>query len=293
MIYSMTGFGRGEAKINEIAINVEIKSINSRFCEIFIKMPMRYTVQEEMLKNMIKEELQRGKIDALVDISSKGNFENKIELDDEKLQGYLSAIEGMKEKFKIKGELNIQNVLAMDGIFIRKDNKEIVAKYWDGIESALKKALKNIEKSRREEGKSLERDFKKRIKTISKNLIYIETTAKKRNKQIYKKLREKTAALVEGINKIDRARLEQEVALLSEKYDITEECVRSKHHINFFTNTMKDGGIIGKKLEFTIQEMSREINTIGAKGNEFKISMYVINIKEEIEKIREQVRNIL
>ncbi len=293
MIYSMTGFGRSEVRVKGTTINMEIKSINSRFCEIFIKMPIRYTVQEEMVKNIIKEDLHRGKIDVLVDISPKKNFRNEIEIDEDKLRGYLSVIRNMKEKFSIEGELNIQNILALDGVFRKKEDNEVVDRYWEGIKIALKKALKNIKESRREEGMSLEKDFKKRINLISNNLKCIEKIEKKRNKQIFKKLKEKANTLIKGINGIDKSRLEQEVALLSEKYDITEERVRLEHHNRFFLNTIKDGEIVGKKLEFTIQEMSREINTIGAKGNEFEISKYVINIKEEIEKIREQVRNIL
>ena len=293
MTYSMTGYGKGEFKVGSTVINVEIRSVNSRFCEILIKMPVKFTIQEEMLKNFIKDNLKRGKIDVLIEISGKEDFESVIDVNEEKLYGYLNAVKKIKEKFKIDGEINIQNILEIPDIFVTREEKDIVEKFWEGVNRATSKAIKNLNKSRREEGKDLEKDLKERINTIIKNLEYIERTAEKKNKQIFKRLKEKINTLVEGVEKIDKERLELEVAFLSEKHDITEECVRLNHHNNFFLQTLKDGGEIGKKLEFILQEMSREINTIGAKGNLFEISEFVIYIKEEIEKLREQVRNIL
>jgi len=289
----MTGFGKGEFKVGSTVINVEIRSVNSRFCEILIRMPIKFTIQEEMLKNFIKDNLKRGKIDVLIEISGKEDFESVIDVNEEKLYGYLNVVKKIKEKFKIKGEINIQNILEIQDIFITREEKDIVEKFWEGVNRAASKAIKNLIKSRREEGKDLAKDLKERINTIIKNLKYIERAAEKKNKQIFKRLKEKINKLVEGVEKINKGRLELEVAFLSEKYDITEECVRLNHHNNFFLQTLKDGGEIGKKLEFILQEMSREINTIGAKGILFEISKFVIYIKEEIEKLREQARNIL
>ena len=293
MIYSMTGYGRGEFRVDSTVINVEIKSVNSRFCEIFVKLPVKFTIQEEMLKNFIKDSLKRGKIDVIVEIFGKEDFESVIKVNEEKLYGYLNAVKEIKKKFKVEGEISIQNILEIEDIFVKREEKDIVERFWKGINRTTSVAIKNLIKSRREEGKDLEKDLKKRINNIIKNLKYIERIAEKRNKQIFKRLKERVDTLIEGIENIDKERLELEVALLTEKYDITEECIRLNHHNNFFLKTIRDGGEVGKKLEFIIQEMSREINTIGAKGNLFEISRFVIYIKEEIEKLREQVRNIL
>ena len=293
MIYSMTGYGRGEFRVDSTVINVEIKSVNSRFCEIFVKLPVKFTIQEEMLKNFIKDNLKRGKIDVFVEISGREDFESVIEVNEEKLYGYLNAVKEIKKKFKVEGEISIQNILEIEDIFVKREEKDIVERFWKGINRTTSVAIKNLIKSRREEGKDLEKDLKKRINNIIKNLKYIERIAEKRNKQIFKRLKERVDTLIEGIENIDKERLELEVALLTEKYDITEECIRLNHHNNFFLKIIRDGGEVGKKLEFIIQEMSREINTIGAKGNLFEISRFVIYIKEEIEKLREQVRNIL
>jgi uncharacterized protein (TIGR00255 family) len=289
----MTGFGRSESKVNSYNISVEIKSVNSKFCEIFVKMPAKYTIQEELLKDIIKENLKRGKIDALVEITGREDVVSKIFIDEDKLKGYLSSLKKIKEKYKLGGEISIQNIIEIEDIFAKREEKEIIEKLWEDIKKALMIAIKNILNSRKEEGKFLENDLKNRINTIKKNLKYIEKSAQIRNKLLFNTLKKKVNALIQGIEKIDRERLEFEVALLSEKYDITEECVRLNHHNEFFLNVLKEGGEVGKKLDFIIQEMAREVNTIGAKGNSYEISKFVISIKEELEKLKEQVRNIV
>lgn len=292
MINSMTGFGKGGARVRSAAITAEIKSVNNRYCEVFAKMPVRFTVQEEYIKDKIKTELKRGKIDILIEITGEKEGGERILIDDEKLGNYIAVLNSVKKKYNVEGNIAVHDILKLDDVFV-KEEKDIITIYWDGILKAVSTALMNVQKSRKAEGKNIEKDLRKRIAIIKKNLNEIEKTAKKRTKIVYDKLRKKVETLVKRIDKVNRERLELEILLLSEKYDITEECVRLKHHNSFFLETLRDGDEVGKRLEFILQEMTREVNTIGSKGNSFDISKYVVTIKEEIEKLREQVRNIV
>ncbi|MCK4966148.1 YicC family protein [bacterium] len=293
MINSMTGYGKGGANIGSTVITVEIKSVNNRYCEVFTRMPFRFTIQEEQVREKVKGVLKRGKIDVLVEITGDKKSGERIAIDDEKLLDYLSVLNNVKKKYNIEGDITVQDILNLDDVFIKEEEKNVIEIYWDGILKAVLKALINVEKSRRAEGKNIEKDLRKRIGIIRKNLSAIEAAAKKRSKAVADKLHKKVEILVKRIDRVNKERLELEILLLSEKYDITEERVRLKHHNSFFLETLKDGGEAGKRLEFILQEMTREVNTIGAKGSSFDISKYVVIIKEEVEKLREQVRNIV
>ena len=284
MIFSMTGFGRQELDVNDKKIIIEIQSLNSKSLDVNFRVNDSFYFITEYLRKSIKDRLIKGKIDVTIDIVDL-NEDYQILFNKKRIKSY---VEELKKDFKIDETQIISNLLS--------DNKFISPKisYTKAEEKKIKNLLDNVIHElieyRRIEGVTITKDLKKSISTIEINLkkvVTLESTRIKDKKNKFKSYFNE----IEG--DYDKSRLEQEIIYYIEKIDINEELIRLKHHLNFFTSEMKKKDIRGKKLSFISQEIGREINTIGSKANNFKIQSMVVNMKEEVEKIKENIFNIL
>lgn len=290
MISSMTGYGRAETSINGAKVTVEISSVNNRFCEIQCRLPKFATDLEPKVKELILSQISRGKIYYALNWEET-SVANLVKLNEEAAEIYFKIIKELKEKYKLKGSVEVEDILTLPNL-IKFEREEIdPEKVWGLISEATLKALTQLKQMRQKEGEQLAQDLKQRSLSLEKIVKEIEELSVKSVDAYRIRLKNKISELLtEKI--VDEQRLALEVALMAERSDITEECVRFKSHNQQFLATLNQDGSQGKKLGFILQEMHREVNSIGAKTQEAQIAQKVIILKEEIEKIREQVQNI-
>lgn len=287
----MTGFGKTICESPNFKVTVEIKSVNGKQSDIKIRMPSVYNEKEILLRSLIAQSLERGNIELTLYIGNSAenpNFSFNKTL----------ALKYYSELKSLAKEINTENNTDYIGLIMKlpdvlKPEKSVIdEKEWDIIYKTVVKALEELDKSRKNEGIKLERDFRKRIDFIFKLLKEIEKLDPIRLKSIKQRLRNNLLDVIDK-SKIDENRLEQELVFYIEKIDITEEKVRLKSHCNYFLETLVDKNSQGKKLGFISQEMGREINTLGSKANNADIQKKVVIMKDELEKIKEQLMNVL
>ena len=288
----MTGFGRSEYQENEYTYQAEIRSVNNRFIEINTRLPKAYADLEQPLKNLIKSYCSRGSINLTINIGysngSPDQFEIKPNLPLAKQ--YLETLIHIQNSLGLTGEINLKSVVGLKEI-IKIEPMTLDPAKKDLILKIAEEALISLQKMKEEEGKNLQKDLNNRISSIENHATEIETRHPQVIEEYQEKLKERVKRITDGLV-IEEARLAQEVALLADRCDITEEITRLKSHLNQFKSFLKTNGPIGRKLEFITQEINREINTTGSKSNDIMISKQVIEVKSELEKIREQVQNI-
>lgn len=291
MINSMTGYGFGTFSSNGMVATAEIRSVNNRFNEINLKIPKILANRENEIKEIVREKIGRGKI--YLTISFNKEFENKIPLNinTEVIKSYVKLLNGVRKTAKIKEQIKISHLLGFTDIFEFSDEQESDTSAWEIGSKALDIAINEILIMRANEGKFLLDDLKMRNGRMEEGINKIEILSKERIPLEKQKIAERIQQIL-GQTPVDEGRLELEIALLSDKIDVTEECIRFRSHIKFFNESLRDSAESGKKLNFLVQEMNREINTIGSKANSSEISHIVISVKEELEKIREQLQNI-
>ena len=290
MTHSMTGFGKSEVTIGHLHINIEIRSLNSKFLDLTLKIPTVFKEIDSSLRSIIKNELNRGKIELAIHYE-KINSNSKITINKEQLKNYYNQLK------EISAELNNQNNEDFMGYALKlpeviQHQKETVDKQSNEILiNAVEQACKDLKSFREKEGKSLQKELLNYVISIQDNLAKINPFEKER----LPKVKQKLLRSVEELNlksQIDEKRLEQELIYYAEKLDLTEEKVRLKEHCIHFMETLKEINS-GKKLGFITQEMGREINTLGSKAHHLSIQKIVVEMKDELEKIKEQVLNIL
>jgi uncharacterized protein (TIGR00255 family) len=286
----MTGYGKGNAVNGKIKVEVEVKSVNSRFLDIITKLPSSIMNKEYELRELIKNKINRGKLTIVIQIK-KNDFENQdIIVNKNKLKNYLLFIKELKKTAKINEKIKLEHILYNKELF-EADEIEFTDDEFNVVRKTLDSALDEMLIMKRNEGKELAKDVKKRINIIENKLAEIETESNSSVKEYFEKLKEKVKLLVEDIT-FEKERLEMELAIIADKAEITEECVRLKSHIKFFLNSLEQDSEPGRKLNFLCQEMNRETNTISSKTISTFITHNTVFIKEEIEKIREQIQNI-
>lgn len=289
MIYSMTGYGKSSSSKNKISAEVEIKSVNSRFFEISLKLPSILSTYDYEIRELIKTKVQRGKLNIVIHFKKNG-IENGLSVDAEKLKAQLTLIKKVKKDAGIKEDVKLEHLLNSKEIFTTSDS-EISKAELDIVKFALMKALDKLIQMKKKEGAELSKDFSNRIENISKKVFGIEKDYKQSIEEYHNKLKQRIQELM-GNAEIDKDRLNLELALIADRADITEECVRLKSHLKFFKESLRIEKEPGKKLNFLCQEMNRETNTISSKSIATSIIHSSVLIKEEIEKIREQLQNI-
>jgi len=299
MIHSMTGYGKQELNLNNSNFTIELKSLNSKQVDINIKMSSKCRDKEIELRRLISEKLQRGKIELSI-WREKTEFSNSFKLNTKLIKDYYLQIDDLKKDldnlgFSKKDDDSsysniIQTLVQMPDVFV-KEEENIDENNWRQILKAILKTIDNLQKYRKEEGKKLELDIKNRINNLYKLLKQINPLSKRRIEKIKSNLNDNLTKL--NLKNIDEARFEQELIYYLEKQDITEEQVRLNAHLSYFLDSMKTKLPVGKKLAFIAQEIGREINTIGSKSSDSEMQKIVVQMKDELEKIKEQLLNIL
>ena len=285
----MTGYGKSRSSKNNISVEVEVKSINSRFFEVSLKLPAVLSQYDYELREFIKTKVQRGKISVIIHFKKNG-IENGVSIDQEKLAAHLSLIRKVKKIAGIKEEIKLEHIIGNKELFSAQDNDLTKAEF-ELIKNTLNKAFDKLLQMKKKEGAELSKDFLIRIETINKRVSEIEKEFKRNIDDYFAKLKERIKDLVEN-PELNEDRLNLELALIADRADITEECVRLQSHLKFFKESLKTEKEPGKKLNFLCQEMNRETNTISSKSVATSIIHTSVLIKEEIEKIREQLQNI-
>lgn len=293
MVYSMTGFGRGEFTNEAFDVTLEIKSVNNRYCDIIIKMPKKLNVFEDRIKNRIKSKLSRGRIDVYINLEEKAHDNYEVLPNYEILDKYVSVYREIQKRYEIKDELSLSLLTriqeGIDVSYMERGEEE----YWTAIEPALDMALTRIESMRAQEGLQLKNDIHTKVISIKAALREIELSAPRIAENYRMKTRERIASLLEDMNaEIDEIRLANEIAIYADKTNINEEIVRIHSHLDQIDTILSADEPVGRKLDFLVQELNREINTIGSKSPDIDISNLVIGLKSDIEQIREQIQNI-
>lgn len=291
MLKSMTGFGRGEGETALGRVVAEVRSINHRYCDINLKLPKRFTPLEARIKEMIRAEVVRGRIDMAIKLDATGEGEVQLEVDLSLAEQYYKALQVLKETFQLQGEITLEHLSGAKDLINAKEEVGDAASYWEEIVPILKQSIQDMDQMKRTEGIALERDLRQRMDRITQLLEETRVRFPMALKGFQERFKEKLRTLLEG-TELDPARFQQEVAFWVERTDITEEMVRAESHLAQFQVLVESREPVGRKMDFLLQEIHREANTISSKVNDAEISQKVVEIKSELEKIREQVQNI-
>lgn len=290
MIKSMTGYGRAEEVFQGRHIVVEAKSVNHRFLEISLRLPSAFLSLELEYKKKIGEKFKRGRIEVFIRLEEGGDT-SEAGLNLDVAHNYFNVLTRLKKEFGFKEAINLKMLTGFRDIFSAPTESQLNPDFLSQVETSLQGALKMLMKMRQEEGFAICRDMEGRLESIKDILKAINLRAPQVVLEYQKRLTERIRDLTKGCE-LDDIRLAQEVALMAEKSDITEEIVRLQSHINQFAVLLQSDEAEGKKIDFLLQEMNREINTIGSKSNDAEITRQVIETKSELGKLREQAQNI-
>ncbi len=292
MISSMTGFGKSEIKKDGISVSVEIKSVNSRFLEINLKLPKILQSKEFEIREIIRRRISRGKIFAVIEYEVDPSIQPPVRINFDVANYLVKSLKELKRKTKVKGEIKLEHLLEFSQIFELELEKDISENEWEIVKTAVENAIDKLIEARNKEGFELAKDIEKRINAISKDVDKIIALSNEKLRERQEKLKAKVEEIFKDVE-FDKNRLEAELVFLANKLDITEECVRLKSHTKFFLEALKSSeNAVGRRLNFLLQEMLREATTINAKSEDTEIVYLVVGIKEEIEKIREQLQNV-
>lgn len=291
MIKSMTGFGRGNIDQDGRSFTVEIKSVNHRYCDLNIKMPKSLLSLEDRIRKVIQEKVTRGKVDVFI---TQNNYEKqgaKVVLDEKLADSYVECLNKIKERYDIKENISLALISKFPDVVNLKQEEEDVENLWEILSLPLRDAVNLLVDMREREGLKLEKNILLKCDYIKSLLDKIEEKSPLVVEEYKEKLNERLKELL-GEGQVDENRIAVEVALFADKSAIDEEIVRLNSHLVQLKETFNLNEAVGRKLDFIIQEMNREINTIGSKANNLEVTNNVLNIKNEIEKIREQIQNI-
>ncbi len=291
MIKSMTGFGKATGEVNQKKITVEVKSLNSKQADISVRMPSYYKEKELTLRSLINKELQRGKIELNLYAELLGESSN-LNLNEALFEKYYNEFNIAANSVNPNHNSDIVAIVSKLPDVMKSERSELDKDEWTGVLEIIKQALAEINNFRITEGKSLDDELKLRVNNISDLLKEVEKYEQERIETVKARIIANLKEVVED-KKIDQDRFEQELIYYIEKYDVTEEKIRLAQHCKYFIETMNSSISEGKKLGFICQEMGREINTLGSKANHSELQKIVVQMKDELEKIKEQILNIL
>ena len=291
MIRSMTGYGRGSNDSSGRSFNVEIKSVNNRYLDVFIRLPRGINALEDRIRKYVASKVYRGKIDVYINQERFGDDDRAVNVDENIAAAYYNALKTLSDRFGLNDDITLSQLANYPDVISMEKKEEDIEVIWEILLNALDQAIDLFLEMRSSEGEKLGKDIKERCQLIKIKVEEIEN----RSSGVVDDFREKIQVRITDYLKdveIDEARLLNEVAFFADKCSITEEIVRLKSHISQLENTLCDKDTIGRKLDFLIQEMNREINTIGSKANDLYITNLVVDVKSELEKVREQIQNI-
>ena len=291
MVKSMTGYGRAVETVNGREFTVELRSVNNRYLDCTVKLPRSLTFAEEAVKQAVKGTISRGKVDVFITVRSEGASDVKITLNAAMVEGYLSAMKQMVSEYGVQDDISVSVISRMPEVFTVEKPEVDEEQLLSDLMGVVKKALTAYDAMRAAEGKALENDLRNRGNTILELVSQVEAgngqTVIDYRTRLYNKLQEVLAN-----TSIDESRILTEAAIFADKVAVDEETVRLRSHLEQMNNMLTTGGAIGRNLDFLLQEMNRESNTIGSKCSDVKLARIVVDIKAELEKIREQTQNI-
>ncbi len=291
-IYSMTGYGKGIAELNGLKVTVELKSVNHRFLDLNIKLPKVFTFAEDILRKTIQGAISRGHIDVYVNYEDTRESKKTLSIDYDLAEQYVLASKQLQEKGIAQNNFFTAELLRMPDVVVQVAKEEDEELLVNLLTSACKAAIENINAMKLREGAMLVKDIRVKVENILTTIPKIQELAPKTLQEYRTKLEERVKEYLKDVP-IDEVKLINEVAFYSDKFCTDEEVTRLYTHINHFKSVLDDGGAVGKKLDFIVQEMNRETNTIGSKCNNAQITECVVYMKSEIEKIREQIQNLV
>jgi len=290
MASSMTGFGRAESEIGGDKITVEINTVNNRFLDYQIRLPKTIAPLEQEIKNLLNAVFNRGKVSVNISWEQTQDVDELV-LDEAKTAAYMKIFNLLKEKYGIKDQPSFRDFVALPDLVKTARDDDDLDQIWKNLQEALAQAADAVVRMRRAEGENLVRDMSERTSSIRTITGQIEKLAPANVAAYRQKLENRIWELMDE-SPVDDQRIALEVTLFSDKSDITEESIRLKSHLVQFDDSLREDGPIGKRLNFILQELNREANTIGSKSSDYEISRRVIMIKEEIERLREQAQNV-
>ncbi len=287
----MTGYGRGTFSSEDLNVTIDLKSINHRYLELYFKIPKSYSFLEDKLRREISGKISRGKVEISVIIEQLSPINDQVELNPSYLRSYLKVIRELKENCGIEGEIDIKTMITLPELLEYHQPDIDQEKLFENVRQALNMALQSLIENRKIEGHGLCRDIYSKLSALENYRQELLVQAPKVVIAYQEKLTKRITELTEGIE-VDQGRLALEVAVFADKSDITEELVRIESHLKQFNQILEITEPIGRRMDFLIQELNREINTVGSKASDITIAQLVINFKAELEKIREQIQNI-
>jgi len=291
MIRSMTGYGKAECLLPDKKLTIEVKSLNSKQLDTNTRLPALYKEKELEIRQLIAAELERGKVDCsfyyeLTNDSGSGIINEPV------VKSYYEQLYRISGELGLKASLELLNMVMRMPDTIRSEKPDLEEEEWRTVKSGLQQALQQVNGFRYQEGKALDSDLQDRVNTISEKLVNLQQYEEDRIKQIRERIGNNLASFLKK-DEVDENRFEQELIYYIEKLDISEEKVRLSNHCKYFLETLEESGSAGKKLGFISQEMGREINTLGSKANHAEIQRLVVEMKDELERIKEQILNVL
>lgn len=291
MIKSMTGFGRGHAVLNGRDITVEIRAVNHRYYEFSCRLPRAFSFAEERLKSLLQGRISRGKLEVSVLVQNVTAVSEKITANKEVIGAYVEALREIKDEFGLMDDLTLSSVMRLPDAFTVVKAETDEEQLWEDLKSVAEEALENFIKMREREGERMKADISGRLDVIEKNVSFVEERSPMIVESYRKRLYDRMCEVLDG-KAADENRIMLEAGIFSEKTAVDEETVRLRSHIAQFRDMLESAEPIGRKLDFLVQEMNRETNTIGSKVQDIEVTKVVVDQKSEIEKIREQIQNI-
>ena len=291
MVHSMTGFGRGECQDGDFRVTLEIRSVNHRFLEVSARLPRRIATLENRIRERLQKRISRGKVHVSVTLDGDSVRPSALRVNEEIGERYVQIFQELKARFALRGEMDLSSFMALPDILEREESELPEDAGWALIGTPLERALDEFEANRAREGEAMAKDLRERLAAINEAVGRIEVHQPEVVAKVREKLRDRLAQISQDVD-YNRFRLEAELALFSDRSDVTEECVRLRSHLEQFGIALDGPEPSGRRVNFIVQEMNREANTIGSKCQDLGLTQDVIFIREEIEKIRQQIQNI-
>ncbi|MGD8523127.1 MAG: YicC/YloC family endoribonuclease [Desulfobacterales bacterium] len=292
MIKSMTAYSTAEYATEQLTVSTEIRSYNSRYLDLVLRIPSVYQSLEEKIKEFVSARVIRGRVEVKIQVEMGAIDANVFEVDQIKAQSFYAALNRLKDEFNIKSEISVDLLLSPGGIIKPADMAKDTEAVWPSIRDCLNQALGEIDAMRKREGDFIAKDLFQRLAHINAQIEEIRIGASGLLDAYQQRLKERISALTGDIVEIDPGRIAQEAAILADRSDISEEIIRSESHLKQFHHIMESDEPAGRKLNFMLQELHREFNTMGSKIGNAEISHRIVDVKSELEKIREQIQNV-
>ena len=291
MSRSMTGYGSAELERDGQRLSAEIRSVNHRYCEVSIRAPRLVSLFEDQIRQAIQERFSRGKIMISISWSGVGEGGEVLALNTPVVEKYVALLQQLRDRYRLSADLNVGTLVTLPDVFTWEHTALSDEQTWSLVKSVIDRACENMNTMKAREGEALARDLEKRLGILRVELDRVVERAPFRPQEAKERLLSRLKVMLDDVE-MDPVRIAQELALMADRLDCTEECVRLSAHLDQFRSLMEGSELAGRKLNFLLQEMNREANTIGSKANDVEIAHAVVVMKDEIERLREQVQNV-